>query len=92
MQWYDLPGPLTARAPRHVPYVPQWLIRPWCRRSTVFENFKSPKSQCATGDIFYYIFNAVQATYSYFHYSRLANLRTFNVGHWLLAYYYESID
>ena len=29
MQWYNLQGPLTARAPRHVPYVPQWLIRPW---------------------------------------------------------------
>jgi len=25
----NLPGPFTARAPRHVSYVPQWLIRPW---------------------------------------------------------------
>ena len=28
MVGYNLPGPLTARAPRHVLYVPQWLIRP----------------------------------------------------------------
>jgi len=28
MQWYNLQGPSTARASRHVPYVPQWLIRP----------------------------------------------------------------
>src|SRR6218665_2355570 len=27
-RWHNPAGPLTARASRHVPYVPQWLIRP----------------------------------------------------------------